>query len=112
MNAAYALVIPRLFNGFLLVTYASLSVLGAEGFPPGVLGDVGAHLKAVVNSHASIYTETGHFRGKIAFIRSKGWNESCLYDDRYNPPDPSYYRDGQLVFDLDEAYELAREALP
>jgi hypothetical protein len=74
-----------------------------EGLSPEQLAGIEAAID-LINTQEDMTPED-----KIAFIRSKGWNESCLYDDRYNPPDPSYYRDGQLVFDLDEAYRLAYE---
>jgi hypothetical protein len=44
---------------------------------------------------------------KIDFIKANGWSESCLYDDFYNPPDPSFYKDGQLVFNLNDSYMMA-----
>lgn len=44
---------------------------------------------------------------KLAFIKANGWSESCLYDDLYNPPDPSFYKDGQLVFNLNDSYMMA-----
>ena len=44
---------------------------------------------------------------KLAFIKSFGWTESCLYDDFYNPPDKSFYKDGQLVFNLDDSFKMA-----
>lgn len=44
---------------------------------------------------------------KLAFIKARGWTESCLYDDFFNPPDLSFYKDGQLVFNLDDSYKMA-----
>lgn len=43
---------------------------------------------------------------KIAFIKAHGWSESCLYDDRFNPPDKSFYKGAQLVFDLNESFTM------
>lgn len=44
--------------------------------------------------------------GMEHFIRERGWTESCLYDDRWNPPRTQSR--GARVFTLEEAYQLAK----
>ena len=51
------------------------------------------------------------FKPDAEFLKSRGWSESCLYDDRWNPPSvlDKRYRPNEgdpLVFDVQTAYEL------
>jgi hypothetical protein len=40
----------------------------------------------------------------------RGWTESCLYEDRWNPPQGFDYKGGPMVFTLEDALRMASDA--